>query len=1547
MEYSFKITAVHDWLQGFPEVPRDPTLDFRVRTAFDHPSTADQREHSRRALNNLARFGLVVDDSVASPASYIVNILQTPRAQPLRLHYGDKLDIPIPYRSLLTLQHLSHMLPCNIFLFSSRSTPIAFTQDSATSTLALFHDVDSFTNKSRYLPLTAAKGMVPGPRPVAEPRATQSLVPAATYRVGKRKAKTIMGRPLEEDEMEENVCRYFRQACLDSLKTQIQKRVVTPVSKKLKSKEGRAVAMEERRDATFDSLVGMERVPRDTFTTSHQRFVLDHQLGATYGLTKFHRDVPRHLGPPVLYWRGIVEKEFGRIWATEIADASTDTSTAAGSTSAGSSSTGVSSAGASSSSTGLSSSVGSSSTSSSAALDPAPASSSTADASMDDPDPNNSSDTSKRDLRTCPATLKQILRTDILPEYDNLVSITRQRQLAMTDILTEVSVVIQKAILLLASGRLNGEIGLPEPITTTFDIRRALPPDFVFRAKIDPLVKVAELPDLLQGALERGHREKKSGPLWDLTKILSPQCISYLYAAFFGASGSYAGSKHPLWDKIIELISELSKVSSLSLSSSPAGLSHTITEHLTLLATAIGNLWDGSVYDRCMDYTFRILLRLRLAPEREAKNKARILQAAQKKREIKKQPKRMSHSQWEMRVRHLCDELAFVLCSPHPKESRIQGIAKQLCDLNAVKPVGAQVHIPPIQEQLDKALIAASAVDSSQTPNPSVAPAPSFPTPQPLDPAVISVESPVGSLPLQEHVALASQDPVDEFSDDIVLSVDDIDALFEDDEDDSSLVMKEPTRARLKALQALLKLLVESPHIEGEINMAWVRRSGFAKDEFTDKECSVVAELANLFRPYTPKRRPAQEGTKTDKPLAHVALRAPFVLIGNAILRASGYPEFTRKIAPQISAGTVHALQLGPVGFYEVFCSENENQYDIQDSSGNPITSVKAVTSPPANKEVVLESFLDMDVVRRICRKHGLKFANRITIVDEFTVQIMGEVLTKNGDIPRHPVTSKYEQRKKNRAGSAGNYWTKEFQRSGLTKAQVYSKAEKCADNVKEQEAVVKQHRAVVAQLVQVQSAASEAEKRERTKQSYEALRTARKNVRQARQVLAPLQEVLRVARREKYYWNKVYKAPVQDNAESPARSAPVRDSVPTWDHPAVEDRAERIDISQLLQNCRGKDRQVVFGATDYGLVTMSETVGFTLPQIQCHLNRYDRLQEPAPPPEPPPAPAPDPVPVPAPGPAPAPAPAPATATAPAPASEPAATLDTFTKLPKSYRMTAGQIDQVSHAKGVAKTRVRRLAKSEAATKAMASVSETRASLSWADTMASIDLAHSIRKEAAGTLRGFELGHARLRDKQRLRLRTGKCWKRVCAAERRHVQGALSTDLPGTPPAVLPIMLIGDAGTCVGSRLKGHSRRGGSKMRAQHRQYCPVAIVDEYRTSRVCFYCFQEMQMARSRRVKGQAIRTVRVHGALECTNHECVAVKGRYCIRPRDTHASAVIGLSGVASLTRPTPLAPFQRSYNPDLHTNHTSAIPGPTILSSTSTLMRGQPPTDSGLV
>ncbi|KAG0212910.1 hypothetical protein BGX28_005372 [Mortierella sp. GBA30] len=56
---------------------------------------------------------------------------------------------------------------------------------------------------------------------------------------------------------------------------------------------------------------------------------------------------------------------------------------------------------------------------------------------------------------------------------------------------------------------------------------------------------------------------------------------------------------------------------------------------------------------------------------------------------------------------------------------------------------------------------------------------------------------------------------------------------------------------------------------------------------------------------------------------------------------------------------------------------------------------------------------------------------------------------------------------------------------------------------------------------------------------------------------------------------------------------------------------------------------------------------------------------------------------------------------------------------------------------------------------------------------------------------------------------------------------------PKLEPQVLPIIITGDAGICVDSGIEGHQRRGGSKMRARHRRYCPVAMRDGFHTSRL------------------------------------------------------------------------------------------------------------------
>ncbi|GJJ75259.1 hypothetical protein EMPS_07617 [Entomortierella parvispora] len=122
---------------------------------------------------------------------------------------------------------------------------------------------------------------------------------------------------------------------------------------------------------------------------------------------------------------------------------------------------------------------------------------------------------------------------------------------------------------------------------------------------------------------------------------------------------------------------------------------------------------------------------------------------------------------------------------------------------------------------------------------------------------------------------------------------------------------------------------------------------------------------------------------------------------------------------------------------------------------------------------------------------------------------------------------------------------------------------------------------------------------------------------------------------------------------------------------------------------------------------------------------------------------------------------------------------------------------------------------------------------------------------------------------------------------------------PKSRPVVIPLMLHGDAGLGVGSRLKGHSKMGGNKVPERHMRYTPVAKTPEHKSSQTCPFCFQLVRLARARRKKDGEMRLVRVHGAIECTNPDCESYKVGYTQRGRDTNAAVNIALAGYVLVT------------------------------------------------
>src|SRR5262249_27637417 len=111
-------------------------------------------------------------------------------------------------------------------------------------------------------------------------------------------------------------------------------------------------------------------------------------------------------------------------------------------------------------------------------------------------------------------------------------------------------------------------------------------------------------------------------------------------------------------------------------------------------------------------------------------------------------------------------------------------------------------------------------------------------------------------------------------------------------------------------------------------------------------------------------------------------------------------------------------------------------------------------------------------------------------------------------------------------------------------------------------------------------------------------------------------------------------------------------------------------------------------------------------------------------------------------------------------------------------------------------------------------------------------------------------------------LRLNRMYAKLATAERRYVQKHTETKTS-------PIMCIG-SWTGANSTIKGHRSRGGSHLRRQHRQYCPVAITPEHNTSKICLYCFQKTTLHKAVRTIRERRRMVRLNGAVECRNPTC-----------------------------------------------------------------------------
>jgi len=465
----------------------------------------------------------------------------------------------------------------------------------------------------------------------------------------------------------------------------------------------------------------------------------------------------------------------------------------------------------------------------------------------------------------------------------------------------------------------------------SLDIRTLLPEGFVFRDMDQPAsIKVAPISQNIERQLNH-QTDKKS----DIANLFTKEHLTFLHARLLTKSENTRYEKgniqHPVWKSLLD------SISTNGLPISPAGLSRTISEHLGILSTNILNMWSGTIYSKSLDYLLRILLRLHLAKNREESYKKRCNTYASNPRNISK--KGMTASSWKRRLKSLCNTLAGEI-----EVNRVKGIQstlKGLCLLQEYKPTSASGNISDTaNDQSVSEETLEDMLDQMIEKNPDID----------LDDISWDEYGDEATAPDVETLGSSS------------MSVDEHD--------------KDSPAQRLVALQVVLKTLLESPSIKHRISAEYVEGMAHHGKKFTRKESKTVADLANILRPYVPKRRFGKRG-KTKEPINNVALRAPVVLIANAVLRATGYHNFTRSIAPEVSPSSTHALHMGAVAIYEIFASSQNKLFDIMDANGAPLTAIAKVTKPQENKEAVIGAFFDIGKVKSICSRHGLEFVNR------------------------------------------------------------------------------------------------------------------------------------------------------------------------------------------------------------------------------------------------------------------------------------------------------------------------------------------------------------------------------------------------------------------------------------------------------------------------------------------------------------------------------------------------------------------------------------------
>ncbi|KAF9161591.1 hypothetical protein DFQ26_004386, partial [Actinomortierella ambigua] len=916
-----------------------------LHSAVTDSMLKDNKENSHRVIVKLLEHGLVIDheDRRSSFASFVkTTFLGTTSDYCLRIASGGQADatattVDCPTRSLLLFQHLATELCVRIFLFSNRASPRVYSPEQKPKmTVAFLHLVDSFMGTGEYLCLKFANHKTRRTmrrQSHHTPTASSSRPhrpgpPGSVAKFRKEKRGRSASQSIDHsDERMQVLGTALEAACCLRVEKKINDKLEPFFVKSKKRKRGQdsAPAVDDHgiskvREALREQFANVSKAPRGLYKDAMAIHI--RATSESTNLVRFSSEIPdaislltnkkrarRFKSPPDdaltdgalnhLFWVNTVTRNYDDIWTRVLNDKMQHLSTASASTGP---------------------SLGNN-------IDNDDDGGDDDDGDGDDSDAGDA----KVETRTCTATLKQLLREDLAEDPDivaRIIECSELHQAVATDFEDQLYTLVHKATLAIGSGSLSGDNPTP------FDLQSLFPdadpiPDELRWAHVAPIR--SEVQDMIESSVEKGEQT-------ELVGLFTQRHLNAL-ALHFTSDGDSdmklniddeEDGSPSLWIRLSRQIRSQSTCPPLP---SRGGTSKTLEAHTRQCATMLKNLWSGDIYDKSLSYLLRFTLRARLASRRELEHRERKAKyAADKKTKQDGQETRhgeeYSPSRWRHAMRKLCDKLADAeqrVNSVRGHESacrRRDTLLEQIAILGTKNP-GQLLWVTHPILPLDSSSF--DEVDEDDSGGSGQA--------DDENEANVAVLAQLAQEALDTKLlsVCPSGDCGSSMSERLVTSP--ASAKPENVEP------KEPSRRRLLSLQAILKILLESPSSLREFTLQDVESCAFQDHDFTPDELNVVLDLANKFRRFMPRRWLNKDGDGYRHHHAHVALRAPIVLLANAVMRARGYTEFARRICPHVATGDLNALQVGPQQLFDALCSASERHFDVLDANGKLLTN--------------------------------------------------------------------------------------------------------------------------------------------------------------------------------------------------------------------------------------------------------------------------------------------------------------------------------------------------------------------------------------------------------------------------------------------------------------------------------------------------------------------------------------------------------------------------------------------------------------------------------